>query len=136
MPDNPKRDNTIGAKGITESLSHKQRKELMGLMKRMLPPVPSLGIIDIRFSFWFFRHWYIVLIFGKDTRNQFKSQDKGDMNAGLTTVAKAFTYIFMLLLTIILLLYTLYLIKTFLGIDIFPGAHLRDIIRNLFSRLL
>lgn len=136
MPDNPKRDNTIGAKGITESLSHKQRKEIMGLMKRMLPPVPSLGIIDIRFSFWFIRNWYIVLIFGKDTRNQFKSQDKGDMDAGLTTVAKAFTYIFMLLLTIILLLYTLYLIKTFLGIDIFPGAHLRDIIRNLFSRLL
>ena len=136
MPDKPKRDNTIGAKGITESLSHKQRKELMGLMKRMLPPVPSLGIIDIRFSFWFIRNWYIVLIFGKDTRNQFKSQDKGDMDAGLTTVAKAFTYVFMLLLTIILLLYTLYLIKTFLGIDIFPGAHLRDIIRNLFSRLL
>ncbi|MDD4100251.1 MAG: hypothetical protein PHT47_04100, partial [Candidatus Cloacimonetes bacterium] len=87
MPDKPKRDNTIGAKGITESLSHKQRKELMGLMKRMLPPVPSLGIIDIRFSFWFIRNWYIVLIFGKDTRNQFKSQDKGDMDAGLTTVA-------------------------------------------------
>ncbi|MBP7118222.1 MAG: hypothetical protein KBB33_07830 [Candidatus Cloacimonetes bacterium] len=135
MPDKPKRDNTIGAKGITESLSHKQRKELMGLMKRMLPPVPSLGIIDIRFSFWFIRNWYIVLIFGKDTRNQFKSQDKGDMNAGLTTVAKAFTYIFMSLLTIILLLYTLYLIKTFLGIDIFPDAHFKDIIRNLFSRL-
>jgi hypothetical protein len=107
----------------------------MGLMKRMLPPVPSLGIIDIRFSFWFIRNWYIVLIFGKDTRNQFKSQDKGDMDAGLTTVAKAFTYVFMLLLTIILLLYTLYLIKTFLGIDIFPDAHFKDIIRNLFSRL-
>ncbi|MFA7542833.1 MAG: hypothetical protein WCY84_00525, partial [Candidatus Cloacimonadaceae bacterium] len=96
-----------------ESLTHEQRKDLMGLMKRMLPPVPSQGIIDIRFSFWFFRHWYIVIIFGKDTRNQFKSLDKGDMSQSLTTVAKIFTYIFMLLVLLILGLYALYLIKSF-----------------------
>ncbi|MDD3535764.1 MAG: hypothetical protein PHC50_06455 [Candidatus Cloacimonetes bacterium] len=113
-----------------ESLTHEQRKDLMGLMKRMLPPVPSQGIIDIRFSFWFFRHWYIVIIFGKDTRNQFKSLDKGDMSQSLTTVAKIFTYIFMLLVLLILGLYALYLIKSFLGIDIFPDTHLQDIIRE------
>lgn len=113
-----------------ESLTHEQRKELMGLMKRMLPPVPSQGIIDIRFSFWFFRYWYIVIIFGKDTRNQFKSLDKGDMSASLTTVAKIFTYIFMLLVVIILVLYALYLVKSFMGIDLFPDKHLQDIIRE------
>jgi hypothetical protein len=124
------RDKTIGGTGLKESLSHEQRKELMSLMKRMLPPVPSLGIIDIRFSFWFFRHWYVVFIFVRDTRNQFKSLDKGDMDAGLTTVAKLVTYIIMLLVAAILLLYALYLIKSLMGIDLFPDTHLIDIIRD------
>lgn len=117
-----------------ESLTHEQRKELMGLMKRMLPPVPSQGIIDIRFSFWFFRYWYIVIIFGKDTRNQFKSLDKGDMSNSLTTMAKLFTYLIMFFIVLILMLYALYLIKSFLGIDIFPDAHLQDILREKIFR--
>jgi hypothetical protein len=129
MPD-MEHKKTIGGRGIKESLSHEQRKEMMSLMKRMLPPVPSLGIIDIRFSFWFFRHWYIVFIFGKDTRNQFRSLDKGDMSAGLTTVAKAVTYIILVLVAVILLIYALYLVKSIMGIDLFPDTHLRDIIRN------
>lgn len=133
MPSKP-RDKTIGRTSLKESLSHEQRKELMSLMKRMLPPVPSLGIIDIRFSFWFFRHWYVVLIFGRDTRNQFKSLDKGDMDAGLTTVAKLVTYVIMLLVATILLLYAMYLIKSLMGIDLFPDTHLIDIIRKAFSR--
>ncbi|MCB5266806.1 MAG: hypothetical protein PHU99_03640 [Candidatus Cloacimonetes bacterium] len=132
MPENnhPK---TIGGKGIKESLSHEQRKELMSLMKRMLPPVPSLGIIDIRFSFWFIRNWYIVFIFGRDTRNQFKSLDKGDMNTGLTTVAKAVTYVIMVLFALILLMYALYLLKSLMGIDLYPDTHLLDIIRDKLS---
>jgi len=124
---------TVGGKGIQETLSHEQRKELMSLMKRMLPPVPSLGIIDIRFSFWFFRHWYVVFIFGRDTRNQFKSLDKGDMDTGLTTIAKFVTYIVMLLVTLILILYLLYLIKSLIGIDLFANVHLRDILRGIFK---
>lgn len=124
---------TIGGKGIKESLSHEQRKELMSLMKRMLPPVPSLGIIDIRFSFWFFRHWYVVFIFGRDTRNQFKSLDKGDMDTGLTTVAKVITYIIMIIVMLIMLLYLLYLIKSYMGIDLFPDTHLVDILRKRLS---
>lgn len=133
MPSKP-RDKTIGRTSLKESLSHEQRKELMSLMKRMLPPVPSLGIIDIRFSFWFFRHWYVVFIFGRDTRNQFKSLDNGDMDAGLTTVAKLVTYVIMLLVATILLLYAMYLIKSLMGIDLFPDTHLIDIIRKAFSR--
>lgn len=121
---------TIGGKGITESLSHEQRKELMGLMKRMLPPVPSRGIIDIRFSFWLFRNWYIILIFGRDTRNQFKSLDKGDMDAGLTTVAKIVTYVFLFVLLLIMMLFLLYLLKSYAGIDFFPDKHLPEVIRE------
>lgn len=125
-----KRDKTIGGKGVQQSLSHEQRKELMSLMKRMLPPVPSLGIIDIRFSFWFFRHWYVVFIFGRDTRKQFRSLDKGDMDTALTTVAKVVTYIILVLIAVILLLYALYLIKSLLGIDLYPDTHLRNIISD------
>ncbi|HCM15988.1 MAG: hypothetical protein WCY87_00655 [Candidatus Cloacimonadales bacterium] len=132
MPDK-ERKRTIGGRGIKETLSHEQRKELMSLMKRMLPPVPSLGIIDIRFSFWFIRYWYVVFIFGKDTRNQYKSLDKGDMNVGLTTVARIVTYIVMFLVLLILFLYLLYLLKSYVGIDLFPDLHLKDIIKARLS---
>ncbi len=132
MPDK-ERKRTIGGRGIKETLSHEQRKELMSLMKRMLPPVPSLGIIDIRFSFWFIRYWYVVFIFGKDTRNQYKSLDKGDMNVGLTTVARIVTYIVMFLVLLIFFLYLLYLLKSYVGIDLFPDLHLKDIIKARLS---
>jgi hypothetical protein len=129
MPE-AKNKKTIGIKSIKETLTHSQRKDLMNLMKRMLPPVPSAGIVDIRFSFWFIRNWYIVFIFGKDTRKQFRSTDKGNMDAGLTHVAKGFTYIAMFLILLILILYLLYLLKSFMGIDLFPDAHLIDLIRK------
>jgi len=121
----------IGSKGITEKLTHEQRKELMNLMKRMLPPVPSKGIIDIRFSFWFFKRWYIVMIFGRDTRNQFISMDRGDMDKSLTSVAKLITYLILVIVVFLLVALFLYLLKSYAGINIFPEAHLGDMIRGL-----
>lgn len=120
----------IGGKGITENLTHEQRKELISLMKRMLPPVPSRGIVDIRFAFWFFSTWYIVFIFGKDTRNQFMAIDKGDMDRSLTAIAKIFTYIFMILALVISFLILLYFLKSSLGIDLYPDDHLTDLIKE------
>ncbi len=130
MSDN-KLNREIGSKGITEKLTHEQRKELMNLMKRMLPPVPSKGIIDIRFSFWFFKRWYIVMIFGRDTRNQFISMDRGDMDKSLTSVAKLITYLILVIVVFLLVALFLYLLKSYAGINIFPEAHLGDMIRGL-----
>ncbi len=127
----PRIDREIGGKGINEKLTHEQRKELMNLMKRMLPPVPSKGIIDIRFSFWFFKRWYIVLIFGKDTRNQFISMDRGDMDKSLTYVAKIITYLILVIVVFLLVAFLLYLLKSYAGINIFPEAHLGDMIRGV-----
>jgi hypothetical protein len=127
----PRINREIGSKGITEKLTHEQRKELMNLMKRMLPPVPSKGIIDIRFSFWFFKRWYIVMIFGRDTRNQFISMDRGDMDKSLTSVAKLITYLILVIVVFLLVALFLYLLKSYAGINIFPEAHLGDMIRGL-----
>ncbi len=121
---------TIGGKGITENLTHAQRKELISLMKRMLPPVPSRGLIDIRFAFWFIKNWYVVFIFGRDTRNQFQALDKGDMDRNLTVVAKIFTYVFLFLAMVITFLILLYFLKSSLGIDLFPDEHLGEVIRT------
>ncbi len=134
MNETSKDRKTIGSKGITENLSHDQRKELIGLMKRMLPPVPSKGIIDIRFAFWLFQNWYIVIIFGKDTRKQFKALDKGDMDRSLTTIAKIFTYLFMIISLLIVFLVLLYFLKSAIGIDLFPDTHLPDMLRKLIRK--
>jgi len=113
---------------IGSNLSFEQRKEMMELMKRMLPPVPSRGIIDIRFSFWFFKRWYIVFIFGEDIRDTFKANDRGEMDEGLIRIAKIFTYFILTVLMILIVLLVLYLLKSIAGIDIFPDQHLTDIL--------
>lgn len=116
----------IGSNKFTENLNIEQRNQLKSLLKKMLPPVPSIGIIDIRFSFWFFKQWYVVFIFGRDTREGFKSLDKGDVDRSLSIVAKATTYIIMLISILIMLLFLLYAVKSIVGIDIFPDKHLVD----------
>lgn len=116
----------IGSTRFRENLNIEQRNQLKSLLKRMLPPVPSIGIIDIRFSFWFFKQWYVVFIFGRDTREGFKSLDKGDVDRSLSAVAKATTYIIMAIAILIMLLLLLYVLKSAVGIDIFPDKHFID----------
>jgi len=116
----------IGNDRFRENLNIEQRNQLKSMLKKMLPPVPSVGIIDIRFSFWFFKQWYIVFIFGRDTREGFKALDKGDVDRSLSIVAKATTYIVMMITILIMLLFLLYALKSVVGIDIFPDKHLSD----------
>ncbi len=116
----------IGSDRFRENLNIEQRNQLKSMLKKMLPPVPSIGIIDIRFSFWFFRQWYVVFIFGRDTREGFKTLDKGDVDRSLSIVAKATTYIIMMITILIMLLFLLYALKSVIGIDLFPDKHLSD----------
>ncbi|MBI9031956.1 hypothetical protein JEZ13_08165 [bacterium] len=116
----------IGSDRFRENLNIEQRNQLKSMLKKMLPPVPSIGIIDIRFSFWFFRQWYVVFIFGRDTREGFKTLDKGDVDRSLSIVAKATTYIVMMITILIMLLFLLYALKSVIGIDLFPDKHLSD----------
>ncbi len=116
----------IGSDRFRENLNIEQRNQLKSMLKKMLPPVPSVGIIDIRFSFWFFKQWYVVFIFGRDTREGFKSLDKGDVDRSMSIIAKATTYIVMMITILIMLLFLLYALKSVVGIDIFPDKHLVD----------
>lgn len=116
----------IGTKVFQENLNIEQRNQLTSMLKKMLPPVPSKGIVDIRFSFWFVKQWYVVFIFGKDTREGFKSVDKGDMDRSMSLIAKAVTYIIMFFITLAVFLMFLYTVKSTLGIDIMPDKHLTD----------
>jgi len=116
----------IGSDRFRENLNIEQRNQLKSMLKKMLPPVPSVGIIDIRFSFWFFKQWYVVFIFGRDTREGFKSLDKGDVDRSMSIIAKATTYIVMMITVLIMLLFLLYALKSVVGIDIFPDKHLVD----------
>lgn len=115
-----------------ENLTFSQRKELLGLMKRMLPPVPSMGIIDIRFSFWFIRKWYVVFIFGKDTRNQFRIHERGIEDKILAILVKLTIYVIMALFFFTILVFLIYLIKSYLGIDIYPNKHFPGFIKDAF----
>ena len=120
----------VGGKAMREKLSFEQRKDLMSLIKRMIPPVPSRGLIDLRFTFWFIKSWYVVFIFGQDLRKQFKADDKGDVDRSLVAIARIFTYFTMSIILIILIVILLYILKTLAGIDLYPDTHFIDIIKS------
>jgi hypothetical protein len=111
-----------------ENLSHEQRKELVSLMKRILPPTPAEAIIDLRFTFWFIKKWYCILMIGRDRRPEFRAALMSDKDKSMMFVAKFFTYVFLTLIFISLIIILLYMLKSILGWDFLPGKHLIDYI--------
>lgn len=109
-----------------ESLSHEQRKELISLMKKILPPTPSAALIDLRFSFWFFKKWYCIFMLGRDVRPDFRATTVHDSDRNLVFAAKFFTYILMAVIFVIAVIILLYLLKSILGWDVLPDKHFTD----------
>jgi hypothetical protein len=111
-----------------ENLSHEQRKELVSLMKKILPPTPTAAVIDLRFSFWFIKKWYVILMLGRDIRPEFRASTPTDKDRSMIFVAKFFTYLLMTFIFVLLVIILIYLLKSILGWDLLPGKHMTDYI--------
>jgi hypothetical protein len=111
-----------------ENLSHEQRKELVSLMKKILPPIPHAAMIDLRFSFWFIKKWYCIFMLGRDIRPEFRASSSSDSDKSMVFIAKFFTYLLMTFIFIIMVIILLYLLKSIMGWDLMPGRHLTDFI--------
>ncbi|HNX00322.1 MAG TPA: hypothetical protein PLE74_07750 [Candidatus Cloacimonadota bacterium] len=109
-----------------ESLSHEQRKELISLMKKILPPTPSAALIDLRFSFWFIKKWYCIFMIGRDIRKDFRATSTNDNDRNLVFAAKFFTYLLMTIIFVIAVIALIYMLKSVLGWDIMPDKHFTD----------
>lgn len=113
---------------IRNSLNYEQKREISCLLKRLLPQPFHKHTVEVRFNFWFLKHWYMIFLLGannyRDQKVVTAKQEKTFLSIFMNIF---FTFIMVMgiLATIFLLLY---LTKTLLGIDIFPDKHLLDFI--------
>ena len=77
-----------------------------------------------RLSFFFIRFYFVILV-GRDRRNS--SRNKEDARRAKAKSLSLATFLYALICMVAPVMFlTFYLLKTFLGIDIFPDHHLSD----------
>lgn len=114
---------------VYESLNGHQKSEVRRVLAQAIPK-PSPKIVDLRFVIdLIFSRFYIVVFAGKDRR---KSQRKYKVENNVTRLGNFFVVIFLLICINILVSLTLffsaYLVKSAIGINLFHGASLSDIL--------
>ncbi len=111
---------------IEKTFTHEQREEVKAVFKR-IARVPSKKIIDFRTSFWLIKWLYIVVFIGVDRRR--KQRGNYEDKASIIRLAlKMLVYLVLFVLLLVLIFLALYLLKSALGIDLFPDKHLTDFI--------
>ena len=113
---------------IWDSFNYEQKKEIQKMCQRTMPKAFSRHVIAFRHSFWFFRHWYIVLLFGKDTRIQKREEGINPIKRFINSISLVFFYTILILGFIAFVLLCLYFFKCGLGIDILSDTHLQDLL--------
>ncbi|MFM7600283.1 MAG: hypothetical protein ACKO7R_03650 [Pseudanabaena sp.] len=106
---------------ILKKLNAEERDELKSLIHKAIPR-SSPKLIDLRFAIdLIFTRYFVVLMIGKEMRKQ---QRPHQVN-GLAKVANVITAILLIISMSLLVsgvtILILYLIKSTLGIDLFPG---------------
>ena len=114
---------------IRQSLDHQQSSELSRFLNRVLP-LRGKHLVNLKFSFWLIKNWYFVLQFGMDKRDTKRLRKSGAAQTLLAIILNTIFVIILAALIFILVFYLLYLLKSTLGIDIFPNRHLSDILRG------
>ncbi|NEO97359.1 MAG: hypothetical protein F6K58_01320 [Symploca sp. SIO2E9] len=115
---------------ILASFNSEQIEAITRMLNQAIPK-PSPKIVDLRFIVdLIFSRFYIVLFVGKDRRKKQRQYNPGKI-ARIGNVMAATTLLIGLnfVLSAFILLFV-YLIKSALGIDLFPG-HLSDTLRNV-----
>ncbi|MBE7216329.1 hypothetical protein MK852_21025 [Shewanella benthica] len=116
--------------GVEADLSREQRQEFLRVLNRAVS-VPSQKLVSLQLSFWCFRHFYLVVYWGIDSRARERTSAvpivSGLLAKGTLILSKGIFFLLASLIT----LWVAYEIKSFLGIDLFNNFHLVDLIRSL-----
>lgn len=113
---------------VRDSLSFEQRKEVIRMYKRINPKTFYRHLINIRFSFWFIKKWYIVFLLGLDRKGKIKKGQASAQNKVTTLLINIMIYIIVILGILAFVLISLYILKSVAGINLFPNKHLSDLI--------
>lgn len=113
---------------IKSSMNEAQKTEIMKILKRAVS-IPSKKILNVNFTFWFIKSFYVTVYFGLDKRKSRRSSSRRKRDSITALVMKSGLYLLMTAVVLIILFLSLYFIKTELGIDIFKDKHLRDFLQ-------
>lgn len=111
---------------IRKTLNFEQEREIDNLFKNCLPPPFAKHLIDLRFNFWFLKKWYVVIMFGPETRENVAFCNKEKYRYGIRLLQILF-FIIYFLGTAVMVFLLLYIFKSLLGIDLISDFHLKDL---------
>jgi hypothetical protein len=118
---------------IRDILSPENRQEILNAFLRMALERNSPIKFEATFPF-FFRRYYLVLWMGRDRRNSTVAAERARRGMVPLPIRTIF-YLALLWFTLtcfgLLAFMCLYLLKSALGIDIFPSHHLKDVAEML-----
>jgi len=115
-------------KNIEKELTHEQKKAVKSVLARAVRK-PTKKIIDFRTTFWFIKKLDILVFIGIHKDKKVGSDEYKDKMSVIRFGLKTIVYSIEVLVVILLLFLTLYMLKSFLGIDLFPEIHLSDIFK-------
>ncbi|MGF1514229.1 MAG: hypothetical protein ACFB5Z_11115 [Elainellaceae cyanobacterium] len=114
------------ANDVRSSLDQYQMSEVKRLLAIAIPK-PSPKIVDLRFTVdLILSRFYVVLFVGKDRRGRQRQYRANALTRIGNFVAAAFLLVSLNLLISLFIFMLAYLMKSAVGIDLFPGEHLVD----------
>lgn len=118
---------------VRDSLPLEQRQEVLNAFLTMTTSPNSPFKFEAVFPF-FFRRYYLLLLFGRDRRRS-TSNAEHVRRERVPMPIRSFMYMALLGIVlasfVITLFMGIYLLKSYLGIDLFPNQHLKDFF-NMF----
>ncbi len=124
----PTVDDYLGymASEVRSSLDPHQVSEVKRLLAIAIPK-PSPKIVDLRFTVdLLISRFYVVLFVGKDRRRGRRQYQANSLTRVGNFVAAVFLLVSLNLLISLFIFMLAYLMKSAVGIDLFPGEHLMD----------
>jgi hypothetical protein len=116
---------------LRNSFTAEQTEVIHALLEAAIPK-PNPKLVDLRFTVdLVLSRFYVVLFVGKDRRQQTRSYFPSSMSRLGNVVAAVLLLLGLNLLISLLLFLLAYLIKSAVGIDLFPDSHLSDQLQKL-----
>lgn len=115
---------------ILESFSPAQRQAIANVLDAAIPK-PAPKIVDLRFGVdLLLARYYIVLFVGKDRRRQRRQYLPNRVSWLGNMIAATIILLSVNLLISLFIFLTAYLVKSAIGIDLFPHEHLLDQVKK------
>ena len=103
---------------VEKSFSDKQREEIKKLIRNVMRN-PAKKLVDVRFTFWFIKRIFAVIMIGISKRKKERKSNMSALQKFLAFEFKVLFYILEILLALLAVMFILLLIRFIFGVKIF-----------------